>query len=724
MDSEKYLPRINNNKEKIDINSSKIMFKDSGLTVGDILQMVVAFTLRFGLSIEGRQSLIEMLKTCAGPEMQNLNLSNHYIDKVMSVPANVLSYYFYCVHCYSLLMKTVSKFRTQIIVCTKCKRRIELSFLKSKFFIVIDLEYQINLLLQRNEILSNLFDNLSKRNLNAATISDVQISELQKKIISQNPNIISFNMNVDGAPIHRSSFWGIQIILNDLDFCLRCDNILLAGMMLVSKEPCSLLLDLYLSTFVDQLEKMNSKNLICKYNDKSFELKFTLYAVCVDTPARAITQKRVRFNGLFGSSYCYEQGKHIGGSMKYPLNEKSCTLRTNQSNKEDIEIFIKTLSALKSSGVKVTSILSSIPNFSMIWSFPFEIMHAIYIVVSKFSYDLWCKFYLKKNKQYGIKTIDSRLELIRPIREVHKNPLPLTKAVGLQAKDWKNWLLYYSLPVCLDLLPEKILENHALLVNSTFTLSQTTITHDEINQCDSDLEDFVKNFGTLFGEENVRNNVHMTKHFAESVRLTAPAWSTSAFPYEGNICYLKRYVNGTRGVGQQMAKKSLQTLAFKTDQANRSCSTAVKEYCDLVLSKKVKTETNNAVTFYDKISDNIIDNDEVIKYERFLFEGHTYTFVNYKKCLNFNDSTVQLKSGSFYTIIEIASVNGNCLLLLRELKVIKLKIGNVEVQNTWVVVQDRDQSYHTPQDILHTVIFIEVDNKSYVCTLPNFIDVD
>ena len=90
MGSEKCFSYVNNDNGKIYITENEIMFRESGLTVGDILQMVVAFTLRFWLPIKAKQSLVEMLKTFSGPQIKNLQLTNHHIIEILNVPANVM----------------------------------------------------------------------------------------------------------------------------------------------------------------------------------------------------------------------------------------------------------------------------------------------------------------------------------------------------------------------------------------------------------------------------------------------------------------------------------------------------------------------------------------------------------------------------------------------------------------------------------------------------------
>lgn len=78
--------------------NNKIMFPQSGLLLNDVIEMVVAFNVAFGLTSEGRSYLIEMLKICAGSEFEYLQLSDYALNKHFN-PSDKIKYYFYCNNC-------------------------------------------------------------------------------------------------------------------------------------------------------------------------------------------------------------------------------------------------------------------------------------------------------------------------------------------------------------------------------------------------------------------------------------------------------------------------------------------------------------------------------------------------------------------------------------------------------------------------------------------------
>jgi len=83
-------------------DKSKIMFKESGITVDSVTCMVAGYSAvgLFGLSNNARKSLINLLKFCAGPNFTYLNISNYYFDKTFDPPNDKILFHYYCTDCY------------------------------------------------------------------------------------------------------------------------------------------------------------------------------------------------------------------------------------------------------------------------------------------------------------------------------------------------------------------------------------------------------------------------------------------------------------------------------------------------------------------------------------------------------------------------------------------------------------------------------------------------
>lgn len=148
---------------------------------------------------------------------------------------------------------------------------------------------------------------------------------------------------------------------------------------------------------------------------------------------------------------------------------------------------------------------------------------------------------------------------------------------------------FFSFPLCHTLIPLQYLENYVLFVISLFTCLKTTITRDDLYQCERNLLKFVANYEILYGTESMTFNVHAIAHIPDNVEYSSPLWATSSFPFEHNIHSLKQTINGPRSVEQQMSVKSLNLLKYRTRAPNDNVSDAAKDYIDAVFTSKTFT---------------------------------------------------------------------------------------------------------------------------------------
>lgn len=115
-------------------------------------------------------------------------------------------------------------------------------------------------------------------------------------------------------------------------------------------------------------------------------------------------------------------------------------------------------------------------------------------------------------------------------------------------------------------------------MKSSYTLLKSQITEEELKISENDLLTFVVHYEMFYGESAMTFNIHTLLHICQSIRKTGLLCTNSAFPFESNICTLKTFVNGPKGMDRQMARKSLQTLMFKTGDIT-SNSGITKEFC-------------------------------------------------------------------------------------------------------------------------------------------------
>lgn len=244
-------------------NSSLENHSEFDLPVSELvcrLKMTDGLLLRHRFLSEAQLAILELIKTLAGSQFKDWDVSSYRVTKLYNPSLQKMSYTFYCSECNVILLELIKSinFSTQQIVCDKCKKIYVLTTESPNYFINLDIEYQIKLLLQREDVFDDLINNLemieNKIHNRNETICDVYDSETYKNLYRENrsnASLITFNFNTDGASLFRSSkqsFWPIQITVNELSPCLRFKNTIVYSLWTGSKEPSPQFMNLYLNT--------------------------------------------------------------------------------------------------------------------------------------------------------------------------------------------------------------------------------------------------------------------------------------------------------------------------------------------------------------------------------------------------------------------------------------------------------------------------------------------
>lgn len=706
--------------------NNRIMFEASGLTVNDVVSMVAAYCLRYGCSNVARDELMTLLKVCAGPAVSNLNISNYQFSKQFDPPAEKVTFVYYCSTCYTKLY-AISKtnFRSTKKVCDFCSQEFTISLTSTNMFLTIDIEYQIRMLLNDSVIRDALIAHKNVRR-NTESMSDIQDGKLHRGMVSECPNPLTLNFNTDGAPLfHKSkrSFWPLQFILNDLPPTMRFKYVLMAGVMIVKKEPSPQLMNTYLSELVDQITALREKGIRVGNATEGQTVYVPIILCCsVDSVARPILQNRLQFNGYFGCSYCYQQGR-FHSAMRYPFEAEDAELRTPSSHAQDEQEMAASSSLIRARGVKGPSVLMTLPHFNMVWGFPLDSMHTMILGVTKHLWDLLKKSLTRETKE----TLEKRLLLIRPPHDVRKLPMGMSNESNFKAKDWKSWILFYSIPVCLDYLTTEHAKHFALFVKCMYTLHQTCITNAELEQCEEDLMKFIAMTECLYSVNAMRYNIHSLLHAVESVRQSGPLWATSAFAYESNIYLLKKLVNGPKGVEQQIANKLLQMLLHTCGGNSNALTSTAGIFCRKLFSKKRFTDTGEIVEGVLFVGSGISSSADEIIYERCVYKGRIFHTEEYGRSKNWDDSYIMLRCGKMGQILQIhRSADCTCHLTIKELPVRKLIIDDIELPHIWQVQSmdiNNDRCFVPITDVVK-IVFIDFGGQQYVCTIPNLFEAD
>lgn len=367
----------------------RIMFSASNFTVSDVVLMLKAITIKYGMPREQTIDLIDFIKCLAGPQFSTWSFSPYKLDKFVAPPEDNAEKLYFCEECCQTLIElSVSKKQKAISTqCCSCKKKFTITSISENYFIYFDIKYQLQMLLNDKNIQQSMFDFIKETCISKDNvINDITDSELYKKHVYTS-NTISFNFSLDGAQQWKSakkSLWPMQIHLNCFSGETRFNNTIIVGLYQAEKEPTPKFMNLFLSVLKKQCDVLIQEGIqLTDYWTKQiFTLKLVPFCACVDRVAMPLLQNRIQFNGYFGCSCCYHHGFYYKNAMKFPIEKDDPELRTHERHINHVS---EVLSSGRPTefGVKGYSILLDFPNFDIVWNLPPDYMHQTLLGVSK-----------------------------------------------------------------------------------------------------------------------------------------------------------------------------------------------------------------------------------------------------------------------------------------------------------------------------------------------------
>ena len=282
-----------------------------------------------------------------------------------------------------------------------------------------------------------------------------------------------------------------------------------------------------------------------------------------DLVAKASVLNFKQFNGAYGCHTCLHPGEYHGTQVYPP--RKCFSIRTCRGVAEAIEEGIATETVVE--GVKGPSVLAGYLN--IIKGAPADYMHCVLEGVVGSLLKMWTdsRFH---SQPFSIRShlteIDSVFVKQRPPLEFSRPPRSIKSHLAFwKASEFRNWVLFYSLPLLICFLPPLYFHHYALLVCALHLLLQEQISPVMCNAAEEMLLDFNKLFPELYGISKCTMNVHSLNHLPYFVRLWGPLWTHSAFSFESMNGALTSLVHSTRKVAEQVSfslniKHSLQEL--------------------------------------------------------------------------------------------------------------------------------------------------------------------
>ncbi len=469
-----------------------------------------------------------------------------------------------------------------------------------------------------------------------------------------NPFNLALSLCTDGVEVFKSSrvcLWPVYLAILNLPARIRmkAENMLLCGLWVgPGKPPISLLL----APIAKTIRSLGTLGL----QVRTFGGLCTVHAKLVmgvfDLPAKAAVLCVKQFNGRYGCTVCEHPGTrlnrvHVYPPDMYPERTHATVITAAEAAESTNEPVL---------GVKGMSSLAR--SLDLVASIPVDYMHAVLEGVTKRLINSWFNSANHRQPYYlgrSLSQIDKLLLQQRPPQEFSRPPRSIrTHLKFWKASEFRNWLLYYSLPILLNYLPPLFWHHYALLVCAMHILLNDQIANASIDAAEQMLCDFHLLLGELYGTQSYTANAHLLLHVTKYVRLWGPLWTHSAFGFENKNGQLKHLFHGKSDITHQIlfnvdVSYTLQLLRpHLTENESDSCTSYIyqpnRRLNMTCIGQKMYIVGQSRLTVPSAeqcYALAVRPDDRVQVFSRLLMDGTMYLSTNYPRALhNKRDDTV------------------------------------------------------------------------------------
>lgn len=603
--------------------------------------------------------------------------------------------------------------------CIKCKAITKKT--KSNFLVYIPVQQQIkNTLDQHFEAIVSYM----KRNRNDS-ITDIDDGKLIENARKKNHNsmVLAFTLNTDGAQIHnsqKSDVWPVQMYQNFLPPHLRfkSENIIVTTLYYGKNKPDVAQLLYHLSKEFSQF----ADEKISFFRNGTIHHCLPIISNCsADLPARSMLSGLKLFNGSFACVLCLHPGISICDHLhsKY-IRYVEMNPAPHGRTHESVISAAEKLSSNRSAKIKSIDGVIKIPpmilfsGFDLSKSFAIDYMHNGLLGIMKLLLDFWLGSHrlAKKSPYFKPMTTSQREQLnerilaLEPYERITRKPSSIFDRAFYKATEYKQLLLFY-LPVALEgLIETKQLDHFKLLSAAIYTLLKAEISTCELDQAHQQLLQFANEFENIYGKEAVTMNVHLLRHYKESVMNHGPLWAVSMFGFESNIGAITK------------CSKNIPTDDIQIMSLN---------YC-LWRPEKVAKVTDiqlmrgKFVLFPDVIKSALINEDIKPSAENRFYAGDAVNYKNlhYKskqsKKTRSVDYFMEMTDGSFGCVYSYVKCDGQIYAILEGYEVLE------EIFHLKKVKTNGCFKVYPFTHILHKVLYLKFPHVQVVAIEPNYFE--
>ncbi|XP_043483995.1 uncharacterized protein LOC122512303 [Leptopilina heterotoma] len=387
----------------------------------------------------------------------------------------------------------------------------------------------------------------------------------------------------------KSRYYPFLLQLNELSPLARQRNMFLAGLWIGKQDPN---MGEIMEPIVDDINELYDVGIRWKPDGEQEVL--SKFVVAFFTTSSVVQPMVLRMNQHFeefGCLFCFAKGKCIGKERIYDSTVSD--LRTWETMKEDITKVMKT--EKESRGVVGCSRLATLRTFDLIKGQVVDNVNNDYLGNAKKFNQLFLKnvgkpWYIGKRDK--IKEVDNILTKIAvpSILTISKKPRSINTSNSWKASEWRNYLLYFSLPCLDEILPEPYFSHLAKYSEAMFILNSASISNTDLMKAKRYLDDFVNDTQKLYGEINMQFSVHFNRHSVFPTENWGPAWVFSTLPYQSMCTPIADSIITPKHRAEQFVTRFfMKKFVLRTAEQEKISNVTRKEIYDLLDKKNVES---------------------------------------------------------------------------------------------------------------------------------------
>ncbi|KAJ1519617.1 hypothetical protein ONE63_004891 [Megalurothrips usitatus] len=732
-------------------NLNSLLHHSSSVTRLETLLMILFLAVRHCHTQSFIEAQIAFVNMLFGEEV--LDISYHIFQSVFPASKSIVKHYF-CPDCENYLGSDKYLVGVKEKLCDDCKKIVKVNNIDcGNFFVTLSIEEQLRALLEQPDTI--LVDHASRSSEGLSDIFDGNVFKRCKELGIPIEDVLTLTINTDGVRVFKSTQNSMYPILSHLNELIpeqrfKVDNVILCGLWFGRSAPT---MSLFLKPFITEVLNLSTNGLSYRQANGTMRRSYVFPLACsLDSVAKPKVTCQKQFNGYDGCPYCLHPNDAVspGDNQRHYDTSKTFPLRTEESVISDMysaHSLKKSGSLKKDEAVNGFMGLSILLMFSdLLLSYPKNTFHIVWSVVIDYMHsclegimaDL-LSLYLNLLDADQIGVLNQRILSIKPPQAMTRRPRPISDKVKWKAKEYRAFLLYYSLPCLEGLLPSSHFALLKLFVNSMHILLSDNITPRALSEAKNTLETFVSGFQRLYGLSNVTYNLHLLTHLCDQVYQLGPLWCYSNFVFESCNGRLVKLVKGTRSLVSEISKKFSRLQIVPRIIHQNPINDKVLEFGNTVLGYKYGKEgrkINGAflprghsvveITAHERYlfeaSSIPIQNNSVQFYHRVISQGLVFCSHSYSKNHIFNDSCIMLADGTYALLDKILLSLENELMCL----IIPIRTVGFIIPSIKTCAQD---CYDLPSIVPFSFVskkcvLIALQTRTFICDLPNSFERD